>query len=355
MFTWGLTILNNKDTYSMIEQVYNDLLVEKEKLNIVVTQNKDYIKEIDLYIQSVFEKEDIDYEVFSPRNAQSVYKDQIDSQNKQKEKYINSNIELNSKISVLNHRLELLSNAMDSLNNDNIIEKDNSICDINEKSFGDISCFILDLQEKERKRIARDLHDNSVQNLTHLIHKIELSSKFIDQDTIRAKMELMDVSRNIKSIINDMRDIIFNLRPMEFDDIGLKETFEKFLEEVKFQSGINIEYDIDNIETENELKNISMFHMVRECVNNSLKYANAKNIIVSIKNIDNKNINILIKDDGIGFDTNKEIDKHHFGLSLMKESIQILRGKFEISSELNKGTVIQIRIPYCIMEGVSND
>ena len=68
---------------------------------------------------------------------------------------------------------------------------------------------ILSIQEEERQRIARDLHDSSVQNLTHLVHKIELSGLYMDTDPVRAKLELTNISKSLKSILEDIRNTIF--------------------------------------------------------------------------------------------------------------------------------------------------
>jgi len=329
-----------KTNYEYIKDIYDQLEYEKDILVKEKNDHMDSIKEIDLYIESLFDKEDIDYEVFSPRNVQSIYKDKIDKQNIDKQKLLDANICLDQKISDINSKMDSLSKVMNHMKDEESIEKKEN----------DISYIILDIQEKERQRIARDLHDNTVQNLTHLIHKIELSSKFIDQDPVRAKMELLDINRYMKSIINDMRDIIFNLRPMEFDDMGLKTTFEKFLIDMKFKSGIDIEYDIEDITLHNQLSDISLYHIVKECVNNSIKHSQAKLIKVSILNKDN-DVVIKIEDKGIGFDDKINLDNHHFGISLLKESVSVLKGTIDIHSVIDKGTIINICIP-CVMQTI---
>ena len=98
---------------------------------------------------------------------------------------------------------------------------------------------IFKVQEEERQRIARDLHDTSLQNLTHLIHKIELSSLYIDKDPIQAKLELSIVEKSLRKTIEEIRNIIYDLRPMSFDDLGLKNALLQLLscinEDQKYQ------------------------------------------------------------------------------------------------------------------------
>ncbi len=369
---------NNLDESNIIllKQVYEDLLFDRDKLEKEVHDNNDKIKEIDIFLKSLYDKEDVEFEFFSPRNVQYIYREKIQNQNSEKDKLVKANNELNCKIDILTVRINKLGTVLKSIDesivknsikddtedflkdiDDTLLEKiekekligiKNNILlsDYNTelKDSEEIKYLILDMQEKERQRIARDLHDNTVQSLTHLIHKIELSSKFVDQDIIRAKMELLDVNRKIKIIINDMRNIIFYLRPMEFDDIGLKATFDKYFTEIQIQTNMQISYSIDDIIIPNQLVSISIFHIVKECVNNAIKYSNANNLKIEIKEI-KSNIYIHIEDDGIGFDISKTNNKHHFGLLLTKENVSILKGKFDIKSILNKGTIITICLP----------
>lgn len=211
---------------------------------------------------------------------------------------------------------------------------------------------VLEIQEKERQRIARDLHDSSLQNLTHLVHKVELSSLYIDQDPIKAKLELATIEKNLRKVIEDIRNCIFDLRPMSLDDLGLKETIEKLLLVLNQDKCFKIIMDIDNIASENsesKIMLISIYRIIQECVQNSIKHSKGDKINVSVK--DKKDIyEIIIQDNGIGFDENEAMKKDkHFGLSVIKERVFLLNGKIEIDSQ--NGTLVKIEIPK-IMEEV---
>lgn len=106
---------------------------------------------------------------------------------------------------------------------------------------------IFKVQEEERQRIARDLHDTSLQNLTHLIHKIELSSLYIDKDPIQAKLELSIVEKSLRKTIEEIRNIIYDLRPMTFDDLGLKNALLQLLSCINEDQKYQITYEIDNV------------------------------------------------------------------------------------------------------------
>lgn len=207
---------------------------------------------------------------------------------------------------------------------------------------------VIEIQEEERSRIARDLHDSSLQTLASLVHRLELASLYIDQDPIKAKLELAVIEKNMREIIDDVRNTIFNLRPMSFDDFGLKDTLEKVIEFIKQDSNFEIISDIDDIEfdpsnPESKIILISIYRIIQECILNSIKHSCGSVIKVNLKRRDNL-YEIIVEDDGIGFDIDEAVKKNnHFGLSVLEERVHLLNGKIEITS--NKGTFIKIEIP----------
>lgn len=206
---------------------------------------------------------------------------------------------------------------------------------------------ILDIQEKERHRIARDLHDTSLQNLTHLTHKIELSSLYIDKDPIRAKLELEIVNKKLRSVIQEIRNTIFDLHPMTFDDLGMKESFERLIEKLSETSKISIDYNIENINCNNSLILMTIFRIVEECLNNAIKHSKGTRIFFEIRKNDDDNCLIVVSDNGISFDS-KDIlfsKDNHFGLSILKERVELLLGSMEIDSKPDHGTTIKIIVP----------
>lgn len=350
----------DKSNIFVLKEIYDELLLERDVLNSKLKDNDDEIKKIDLYLQSLFDTEDREYEIFSPRNIQYICRDKILNQNSMKDQLLNQNIELKNKIMILSNRISKLKSVLENMNiyfEEKIEKVDTTeIEDVEENCLIDSSIrnqefkyLIIDAQQKERQRIARDLHDNTVQSLTHLLHKIELSLKFMEKDTTSARMELLDIKQKIRLLINDMRSIIFYLRPMEFDDIGLTATFDRYFTDVQKKSDIQICYRIDDLDSICDLISISIFHIVKECVNNAIKHSNAERIDIDIRKKDTK-IFISIEDNGIGYDAIKINNKNHFGLLLLKENVSILDGKMEIESVINRGTKIFINIP-TILEG----
>lgn len=319
-----------KDKKSVLEELYEDCLENRKDLNKKIQDNLNKIDEIDVFLKSIEDTEEADYKVFSPRSIKNKNRVQIEDYQK-----------LNKQINNENHfyylKLEKLNRQIDSLKV--FLTEDNN---------SDKHLKILDVQEKERSRIARELHDSSLQNLTHLVHMIELSSMYIDQDPIRAKLELVSCSKNLKQIINEIRDTIFDLRPMSFDDLGFKQCIENYIGNLKNSfRNLEIIYEIDDFDFEEKnLYLMTIYRVIQEALMNSIKHSDADKLELFIKKV-NKNYIISISDNGKGFSVEEVINNNdkHFGISIMYERISLLNGKMKIDSNAGFGTKIEIIIP----------
>lgn len=128
---------------------------------------------------------------------------------------------------------------------------------------------MMEMLETERKRIVSELHDTSLQNIAHLVHMIELASLYIDKDPARAKMELNSVSKGLHNVIEDIRSTIFNLRPMTFDDLGLKASFERLLDFLNADKDYIMDVEIDDVSCEtDDYFCITLYRVVQECLLN---------------------------------------------------------------------------------------
>ncbi len=199
---------------------------------------------------------------------------------------------------------------------------------------------IVEMLETERKRIVSELHDTSLQNIAHFVHKIELASLYIDKDPARAKMELNYVSKGLHNVIEDIRSTIFNLRPMTFDDLGLKASFERLLDFLNTDRDYIMDVEIDDYFC------ITLYRVVQECLLNIKKHSQATKILFHCKKTEQQ-YEILIQDNGKGFTMEEAEDKanSHFGLALIQEGVVLLNGTIQISSVIGQGTKIDIKIP----------
>ena len=213
---------------------------------------------------------------------------------------------------------------------DMVEEKENNV---------NIHIKMLEAQELERQRIARDLHDSTVQNLTNCVHKLEYISKIIDTDPERSKMELIMLEKNTRTVINEMREIIYV-------------TIERELIRLENIGNIKINYTVNGKADDNikPVISLTIFRIVQEACNNAIKHSKASSIDV-VLNYNSNNIELSISDDGVGFDldlydnNNPDDINSGFGLSMMKERVFLLSGKFNIKSSKNKGTIINVVVP----------
>ncbi|MFZ5352996.1 MAG: sensor histidine kinase [Bacillota bacterium] len=223
--------------------------------------------------------------------------------------------------------------------------------DIKQKQFLGIK--IIKAQEEERKRVAREIHDGPAQLMANLVIKTELCEKLVDMDTEKAKSELNSLRDIARSSLSDIRKIIYDLRPMSLDDLGLIPTVQRFITNYTDDTRINVEFFV--IGEAAELKPIielAAFRIIQEALNNIRKHAFARNANVKIE-FAKEALNIIVSDDGKGFDKERiavHEDNSGYGLLSMRERVELLNGKFDLNTALGKGTRIFVSIPLQINE-----
>ena len=250
------------NNYIVLNKLLKELKNEKQELDEQIKINSRCMKEADVYIDSFLSGESEDYRLFSPRNSENLHKEVIDRTNEEKKGYVSKIEHLSNKEIIISERIEQLENILKE-------ESRNLV--------------VLNIQEEDRQRIARDLHDSSLQNLAHLVHKIELSSLYIDKDPLKAKLELSTINKHLKETIDEIRNTIFDLRPMSFDDLGLKAAFEDLLFNINENNEYKIDAEIDEILSDDNIVLVSIFRIVQECMFNIVKHAEADAIYFRCK------------------------------------------------------------------------
>ncbi|MFK9090224.1 sensor histidine kinase [Bacillus salipaludis] len=216
----------------------------------------------------------------------------------------------------------------------------------NAKAKQDFGLKIIEAQEEERKRLSREIHDGPAQMLANVIMRSDLIERvYRERGPDEAFSEIHDYKIMVRSALYEVRRIIYDLRPMALDDLGLVPTLRKYLqtiEEYHNQSKINFV----NVGLESRLPTkyeVALFRIIQESVQNALKHANACEIKVKLE-ITNAAITVMIKDNGVGFDTAKQ-KPESFGMIGMRERVDLLRGEITFDSKIGKGTDVFIRVP----------
>ena len=212
---------------------------------------------------------------------------------------------------------------------------------------------IIKAQEEERKRVAREIHDGPAQIMANLVIKTELCEKLLDIDPSRVKEELQNLRKIARSSLGDVRKIIYDLRPMSLDDLGLIPTAQRFIANFMDETGIAITFQVLGEQTQlKSVVEIAAFRIMQESLNNIKKHAFAKSVDIKIE-FCKEDIKMAIKDSGIGF--NKEEvkpgdEESGYGLMSMKERVELLNGKFDLATAPGKGTRVFVAIPLQINE-----
>jgi two-component system, sensor histidine kinase LadS len=204
---------------------------------------------------------------------------------------------------------------------------------------------LISTLENERKRLSAEFHDSIGQNLLVIRNRVLLLLK---QKYTPLQKEKLEVIAQISSeTLDEIRTISQNLRPTTLDTIGLTASLFNMVERLKRSTEIHIDFDCpDNIDAvcHKDLE-INIYRILQELTNNILKHSKAKRTTISI-NLLQTHLQIQIKDDGVGFDTEKTMrESTGNGLSSIKERVNILKGHLNIVSEQQKGTIVDIKIP----------
>ena len=205
---------------------------------------------------------------------------------------------------------------------------------------------LLMAQEEERKRIAWELHDGLGQSLTAIKFGIENVLELIEKKkSTMATRTLQNMVLMVQNAIDEVRKTSMGLRPSMLDDLGIVATISWLCREFnKIHTDIQIERKINLRETEiPEILKTNIFRVIQEALNNIAKHSKANYVSIELEQND-REIKLLIKDNGKGFDVNKTRLKGNlrggFGLASMKERTKFLKGDFHIESVINKGTTI---------------
>jgi signal transduction histidine kinase len=204
----------------------------------------------------------------------------------------------------------------------------------------------VQVQEEERRHLARELHDQVGQLLTAA--KIDVESAGALSEDPELNNKLVGVARILETVLQEVRKISFALRPPVLDDLGLAPALRWMLSDLAGSAGLKAEFFADsNLRRADAESETACYRVAVEAVTNSIRHAGARKIAMELRNIDHT-IELRFRDDGHGFDLAKierGAERDRLGLSGMRERVFAVGGQFEIESAPGQGTDIIARFP----------
>ena len=199
-------------------------------------------------------------------------------------------------------------------------------------------------QEAERLRLSRQMHDGPAQALSNLILETEIAMRLFDVNKEEAYQELASLRDSASKTFQQVRDFIFELRPMMLDDLGLIPTVKKYTSAIQDHTGNTIRFGVTGPERRMEsYMEVMIFRAIQELMRNALDHSQADQIDVQI-DVGDDFVIVKVEDNGNGFEIENLEDGQGMGLNLIKERVEMTNGDFNIESEIGEGTKVTFKI-----------
>jgi two-component system, NarL family, sensor histidine kinase UhpB len=207
----------------------------------------------------------------------------------------------------------------------------------------------INAQEEERLRIARSLHDDTAQSISMLIIHLERLANLIPAERADIARFITDAQQVATRLLENLRTIIWDLRPSILDDLGLFSAIRWFARTNLEKAGVKVDFysDGDGMRLPSHLETI-LFRIAQEAISNILRHANAGHVSIRLWTACEQ-FWLEIRDDGCGFDlektTGEAVDRKQLGLLGIQERVSLVNGEVKIDSTQGEGTCLQVHIP----------
>ena len=214
-----------------------------------------------------------------------------------------------------------------------------------EEALSDMNRGLIEAQERERARIARELHDDIGQRLALLVIDLERLQENSTHLPVEARSSMDELPKRTSEIATDIQSLSHELHSSKLEYLGLAAAMRSFCRE--FGEHQNVEIDFKTHDLPNPLSpdvSLCLFRVLQEALHNSAKHSGVRNIEVGLWGTSDE-IHLAVSDSGAGFD--REVAKENRGLGLvsMEERLKLVKGTFSIESQPKRGTTIHARVP----------
>jgi two-component system sensor histidine kinase DegS len=203
---------------------------------------------------------------------------------------------------------------------------------------------LIQAQEAERLRLSRQMHDGPAQALSNLILETEIAMRLFDINKEEAYQELTTLKDSASNTFQQVRDFIFELRPMMLDDLGLIPTVNKYTSAIQDLTGNTIRFGVTGPERRMEsYMEVMIFRAIQELMRNAIDHSQANQIDVQI-DVGDTFVTVMVEDDGNGFEVEGLEDGQGMGLNVIKERVEMTNGDFNIDSKIGEGTKVTFKV-----------
>lgn len=204
---------------------------------------------------------------------------------------------------------------------------------------------LLQAQEDERQRLAREIHDGPAQALANAIFEMEYCERLWDKNPEQMKKELGRLKQDLREALADVRYFISDLRPAPLTELGLDPVLRRYIDEYQTRFNIKVNASWQDLGRLPGPQELAIFRIVQETLQNTRKHSGASEVNLRLTQ-EAESFTITIEDNGTGFDVHRHQDGegHHFGLTSMSERARLIGGELQITST-SAGTRVALTVP----------
>ncbi len=205
---------------------------------------------------------------------------------------------------------------------------------------------LIQAQETERQRLSRQMHDGPAQALSNFILQTEIAMRLFEVDQEKARAELTNLKGAASSTFQQVRDFIFDLRPMMLDDLGLAPTIKRYCNAFREKNSIDVVVSVTGNERRLEpYLEVMIFRSMQELLHNTITHSQASQVKVQL-DMGLQDIRLVVEDNGRGFDYEKVLlESKGLGIKVIRDRTEMLGGDFEIDSAMGQGSRISLIVP----------
>ncbi len=332
------------------KQIQDQLIQTREaikEINLLLEQSElevNKLTERNANVTGTLQKVQNQFERLPREEIRSAYDAALDAQ--QRLFVIRGQLEkLQSDKKHLQRQIELLEFIDSNLSEEQIEISD--ISDAGEEKY--LLEMLVQAQEAERQRLSRQMHDGPAQALSNLILETEIAMRLFDVNKEQAYEELGSLKDSATKTFQQVRDFIFELRPMMLDDLGLIPTIKKYTSALQENTDVNIRLGVTGIERRMEpFLEVMIFRAIQELLRNALTHSQASEVNVKI-DVGESSVSVNVEDNGIGFDPDNLEEDKGMGLKLISERVEMTEGKFGLDSQIGERTHVFFQVPYSVL------